>query len=321
MQERYASRGNKDIQGSFPVFDQKRSLSRIGFNEMFVVPHTLLRKFSLTAIYADTQHGNGIIFPFISAAMFLCLLCMISNFIHEWNTDMDKALQNVPVLLSAVLAWFGGLLLYATSKKMKRLLGLTKSLWTKQLEENVDVTVIEAAKRSILFNIVYGFFIFTVGTLYLITPFVQIVKEFVTAHDDVQFNLNIRFLPVRYPFAIDTIPTYIMCTIFEVSCVFFFMIAYTSVDTLFLQFTTIGSLLLMSVGQNMKKVTLHVNAGRLDQPLFKKLDHFGKQHSELLLYCQSTEEIFKPIIYLIILFTSANLGICVMALESTDMIK
>ncbi|THK33144.1 odorant receptor 22c [Diachasma alloeum] len=287
---------------------------------MFAVSNTFLRKLGLNnihAVFRGTQENkNGVIFPLTSAAAFLFLLGLINNLVYEWDRDMYRALETMPIILSAVLAWFGGVLLYTSSKKIKGLLRDTKVSWTKELAENVDDIIIDTAKRSIFFTIFYAVLIFAVAALYLIVPCVRMIKKLVTADGDTYFDLNVRFLPIRYPFSIDTMPTYIMCSIFEVTCAFYIATSYLTVDTLFLQFTTILSLLLQTAGKKFGQTTLDNNDGKFDGSLLKKLDHIGKQHIELLSYCRRIEEIFNPVIFLMMLFTSANLCVCVISLES-----
>ncbi|THK33143.1 odorant receptor 185 [Diachasma alloeum] len=289
---------------------------------MFAVSNSLLEKLCLRSIYgvfhdtSVTEEENVLLFSVTAAAALLVILGFISNFIHEWNLDMHRALETMPMIFSTILAWFGGVSLCRSKEGMKGLLENMKTAWTKELKEGVDDKIINTAKRSILFTVFYAILICAVGAFYLIVPFVRAVHKFVTDEDQTHFDFNMRLLPIRYPFSIDTVPMYILCTIFEVVCTFFFINSYLSVDTLFLQLTTILSLLLQIVGKKYAEITLYNDVRKLNCGLLKKLHNMGRQHSELLSYCERIEEIFNPIIFLIIIFTSAHLCVCVFALES-----
>ncbi|XP_063991487.1 uncharacterized protein LOC135169963 isoform X2 [Diachasmimorpha longicaudata] len=312
---------NGNQRGKSRLLDKNRSLSRLDFNDMFVIPNIFLRILGLSKIYAaledDEENENDVISPIISTAVGLGLLGLINNFVYQRNNGVHGALEIMPTILSAFIAWFGGILLYASSKKIKGLLGDMKASWTEAWIENTDPILIGKAKRSIFCTLYYSLFIIALGGFYVVVPLVRMIQKFTSAQDDQCFDVNITVLPMRYPFSINTLPIYILTVMYEVSCIFILAISYLIVDTLFLQLTTIVCLLLQNAGKKFRDVTLDYNIDKGDQSLLREIHHIGKQHSQLLSYCRRIEETFNPIIYLIILSTSANLCVCVIDLESS----
>ncbi|XP_011297624.1 uncharacterized protein [Fopius arisanus] len=316
----YVSKKWTDLRGKCPEEDRR---SKINFNRMFIVSNILLRKAAVSDLYEvflDTHektYQSAIIFLTISAISFFCLLGLINNFIHEWDRDMYKALESMPMILSAVLAWVEGVVLCVSSKKIKGLLKKIQILWTRELKDDIDDNIFVTAERSIFFTAFYAILIFVIGGLYLVVPLVRLVGTFCTTDDDVYtFDFERRLLPIRYPFRVDNILMYITCTAFEVISVFFLIIQYTSGDILFFQSTTILSLLLQVTGKKFAEVTEWDDDNKFNRPLLKKLNDIGKQHSELLKSCRMIEEVFNPVILLMIICSSANLCACVIAFES-----
>ncbi|XP_011297871.1 odorant receptor 22c-like [Fopius arisanus] len=141
------------------------------------------------------------------------------------------------------------------------------------------------------------------------------IHNFATGDKGTDFDSEVVLLPVRYPFKIDTDLKYVLCAIFEVSCTIFLAMTYLGVDSLFHQSTTIVCLLLQTVGKKFGEVAVYAKGNMVDRRVWRQLHHIGEQHCELLLYCRRIEEIFNPLIFLMTLFTSANLCVSVISLQ------
>ncbi|THK33142.1 odorant receptor 67b [Diachasma alloeum] len=289
---------------------------------MFKVSDTLLRTLGLSDIHSvfdktpANKKKNEMVFSLTFAAVFFSILGLVNKAIHEWDHDPYNTLEIIPMIFTTILGWFAGILMHSSTKKIKELLEDLKSSWTRELREGVNDMFIDTARRSIFFTVFYAILIFTLGALYIILPIARRIHHLVFGADNMPVDSNMGLLFIRYPFKVDSVPRYILCTIFEFSCTLFLMISYLGVDTLFHQSTTIVSLLLETVGNKFGEMTLYSNLKTFDRRLLRRLNHVGEQHCELLSYCRRIEEIFNPLIYLTTLLTSANLCVCVISLRS-----
>ncbi|XP_016838737.1 odorant receptor 266 isoform X1 [Nasonia vitripennis] len=247
----------------------------------------------------------------------ICLLDFVyqMQWINDiWKTDKKFVLQILTNALSNFVCLCKGFRLVYNREDLQTLFEDMAVIWRRRMPRHeIRNEISREAQKTLVFCRFYVIMILFLSLSFCLPPLKYFILQFTDRNANRTYDYTERIFFVRYPFEVNNLKVYNFLFIQELWVLYAAALHWMCCDTLFVQLTSHTSL---------QFKILHYDTETSDntkdeRQSRKNIVDIIRRHQELLRICDAIEDVFSPIIFIIMLLSAITM--CVNLFELQEM--